>query len=139
MVLLHGGGMSWRAWHPTIRRAGLSMGTIRGDRVPLAELADLFADARYGAGNVWALASWTRRHGSITPITDNSYPIRIAWARRDRVIPLETYGHALMARLPGAELIVLDRVGHDPMYDDPDLVAHTILTTTTNTPMEQAR
>lgn len=57
-------------------------------------------------------------------------PLRIAWAARDRTIPFEHYGRPLLERVPGAELVMLDGVGHVPMYDDPPLIARTILETT---------
>jgi len=54
-------------------------------------------------------------------------PVRIAWALRDRTIPFRRYGRPLVDLLPGAELVVLPGVGHVPMYDDPWLVARTVL------------
>ncbi|MFL6089162.1 MAG: alpha/beta fold hydrolase [Aeromicrobium sp.] len=54
-------------------------------------------------------------------------PIRIAWARRDRLIPFRSYGRPYLELLPDAEGITLDGVGHVPMSDDPALVAETIL------------
>ena len=54
-------------------------------------------------------------------------PVLIAWAERDRVLPLERYSARLRALLPEAELTVLPKVGHIAMWDDPDLVASTIL------------
>lgn len=42
-----------------------------------------------------------------------------------------------MDRLPGAELVRLTGLGHVPMYDDPELVARTILDVTAS-PRRQA-
>ena len=43
------------------------------------------------------------------------------------MLPLERYSARLRALLPEAELTVLPKVGHIAMWDDPDLVASTIL------------
>ncbi len=60
------------------------------------------------------------------PLPDPGCPIRVVWARRDRVIPYKHYGRPLLERLPSAELIMLDGVGHVPMTDDPETVARLI-------------
>jgi pimeloyl-ACP methyl ester carboxylesterase len=56
--------------------------------------------------------------------------IRIAWAERDRVIPPHRFLPAMRERVPGAEFMILPRVGHVPMSDNPELVATTILDVT---------
>ena len=58
-------------------------------------------------------------------------PIRLAWAANDRVLPFAGYGTAMLARLPGAELVRVPGVGHVPMSDDPARVAELILEVTT--------
>jgi pimeloyl-ACP methyl ester carboxylesterase len=54
-------------------------------------------------------------------------PIRIVWARRDRVVPFRHFGAPLLERLPTAELVMLDGAGHVPMIDKPRAVADAIL------------
>jgi pimeloyl-ACP methyl ester carboxylesterase len=50
-------------------------------------------------------------------------PVTIAWAERDRLV-----GPPKAARRPaGARFLVLPGVGHTPMWDDPELVARTLL------------
>ena len=61
------------------------------------------------------------------PITDPGCPIRVVWARKDRVIPFGTFGSPLIDKLPTAELQFLDGVGHVPMSDNPEAVAELIL------------
>jgi pimeloyl-ACP methyl ester carboxylesterase len=56
--------------------------------------------------------------------------VTIAWAEKDRILPLETNGAIARRRMPSARFIVLPGVGHVPMIDDPRLVARTILATT---------
>ena len=52
------------------------------------------------------------------------------WADRDRVLPFDGFGSAMLERIPGAELIRLRDVGHVPMSDDPARVAELILEVT---------
>ncbi|KAA0092129.1 alpha/beta hydrolase [Mycolicibacterium sp. P1-18] len=57
-------------------------------------------------------------------------PITIAWAGRDRIFPPEINGAVARERIPHAHFVVLDRVGHVPMIDDPALCARTIVDAT---------
>jgi pimeloyl-ACP methyl ester carboxylesterase len=61
---------------------------------------------------------------------ERDYPVRLVWGDRDRVIPFDGFGSAMLERLPGAELIRLPGVGHVPMSDDPAGVAELILEVT---------
>jgi pimeloyl-ACP methyl ester carboxylesterase len=53
-------------------------------------------------------------------------PVRVVWPRRDRVISYQHHGKAMMEKLPTAELVRLDGVGHVPMVDDPEAVSRLI-------------
>jgi pimeloyl-ACP methyl ester carboxylesterase len=66
------------------------------------------------------------------PLPDPGCPIRIVWARRDRVVPFRSFGQPLLERLPTAELVFLDGVGHVPMLDRPKAVAGLILEVTSS-------
>ena len=57
-------------------------------------------------------------------------PITLAWAREDRTFPIDVYGARAQQMIPRARFVVLDDVGHVPMFDDPQLVADTILAAT---------
>ena len=57
-------------------------------------------------------------------------PVTIAWSAKDRVLPLKTAGALAREEMPAARFLVLEGVGHIPMFDDPDLVARTILEVT---------
>jgi pimeloyl-ACP methyl ester carboxylesterase len=46
------------------------------------------------------------------------------------MLPFEIFGAGLVERMPGASLTMLPGTGHVPMWDDPDLVARTILDVT---------
>lgn len=61
---------------------------------------------------------------------DRDYPVRVVWAEHDRVLPFKHFGSPMLERLPGAELIRLQGVGHVPMSDDPVTVAKLILEVT---------
>ncbi|WP_082690647.1 alpha/beta fold hydrolase [Mycobacterium sp. M26] len=61
---------------------------------------------------------------------DRDYPVRLVWGEQDRVLPFKHFGSPMLERLPGAELIRLEGVGHVPMYDDPARVADLILQVT---------
>lgn len=58
-------------------------------------------------------------------------PVRIAWSGRDALIPYDPYGLRFPALVPNAEFTTLPGLGHVPMYDDPHLVARTVLEVTT--------
>ncbi|WP_327139685.1 alpha/beta fold hydrolase [Nocardia sp. NBC_01327] len=54
-------------------------------------------------------------------------PILIAWSEKDRIIPADHYAAGWRHYAPSATWRTLPDVGHVPMYDNPELVAHTIL------------
>jgi pimeloyl-ACP methyl ester carboxylesterase len=92
---------------------------------------ELLADLRALRGTP-ALRGLMRTIGAtpLQPIPAPACPIRIVWARRDRVVPFRHFGQPLMDRLPTADLVMLDGVGHVPMIDKPREVADLILEVT---------
>jgi pimeloyl-ACP methyl ester carboxylesterase len=48
-------------------------------------------------------------------------PTIVVWGKQDRLIPLQE-GVELAATIPGARLVVIDRVGHMPQEERPDVV-----------------
>ena len=46
-------------------------------------------------------------------------PVLLLWGAEDELIPLQ-FGEAAAAAIPGAELVVLPRVGHIPSVEAPD-------------------
>jgi pimeloyl-ACP methyl ester carboxylesterase len=99
------------------------------DRVDPAELA---AAIRAAADSpvVAPLLRTVARHPFEYLLEDSRCPIRLVWAERDQILPFAHYGWPLQERLPGAELVRLPGVGHVPMSDDPQKVAHLILEVT---------
>jgi pimeloyl-ACP methyl ester carboxylesterase len=54
-----------------------------------------------------------------------------AWSKKDVIVPVSDYGpNASSAPARGA-FVTLPDFGHDPMMEDPELVAQTILSVTT--------
>lgn len=54
-------------------------------------------------------------------------PVHVAWSERDALIPFEPYGVRFPELIPQARFSTLAGVGHVPMFDDPALVARTVL------------
>jgi pimeloyl-ACP methyl ester carboxylesterase len=66
----------------------------------------------------------------IAPLDPLPCPITLAWSGADRIVPLRLNGAIARARLPQADFVVLEGVGHVPMIDDAETVARAILETT---------
>lgn len=66
----------------------------------------------------------------IAPLDPLPCPITLAWSEKDAMLPVAAYGPTARERLPRAAFTILEDVGHDPMMDDPALVARTILAST---------
>jgi pimeloyl-ACP methyl ester carboxylesterase len=59
-------------------------------------------------------------------LSEIEVPVLIAWGSRDRLL-LPRQARRFVRAIPGAELRWLPGLGHVPMWDDPALVAETIL------------
>jgi pimeloyl-ACP methyl ester carboxylesterase len=66
----------------------------------------------------------------VAPLDPLPCPITLAWSEKDSLLPVASYGEVARERLPGARFEVLPDVDHVPMFDNPELVARTILTVT---------
>jgi pimeloyl-ACP methyl ester carboxylesterase len=64
---------------------------------------------------------------ALRPLDPLPCPVTIAWSALDRLLPLAVYGDRARRLVPGARFVVLDDVGHVPMFDAPEVVARTIL------------
>jgi pimeloyl-ACP methyl ester carboxylesterase len=111
---------------PEFRRSGLRLNAVHGDRVSPDEFLAI-ADDVLGCVLADQLAGEDRQLG---PAPEVDVPITIAWAAHDHIFPPDDHIPEARKRLPQADVIVLPEVGHVPMFDDPKLVAHTILATT---------
>ena len=75
----------------------------------------------------------------LEPLDPPPCPITLAWGEQDRVLPLQSNGVCARELVPRARFLTFADVGHVPMFDDPQLVARTILETSLNAPDLGAR
>jgi pimeloyl-ACP methyl ester carboxylesterase len=109
----------------------LSRSVEHPERLADEEIVDILGTAA-ACTVIEPLVESFRREGQLGPGLDRgACPIRVAWAENDRMLPFERYGRPLLELVPVGEHVVLPGVGHVPMYDDPALVAQTILEVTT--------
>jgi pimeloyl-ACP methyl ester carboxylesterase len=109
-----------------LRRAVLSRIVAHPGRIPVEGSDDMVADL----GNcpmLGALLAGKVSVGQLAEFDIALCPVKIAWAERDHLTPYHRYGRPMRKAVRGAEFVVLPGVGHVPMYDDPRLVARTIL------------
>jgi pimeloyl-ACP methyl ester carboxylesterase len=111
----------------SLRRFGLRDIAVHGDRLTPAQAVERANDGRDCAVVVKDLSAdvW-----HIAPLNPLPCPITVAWAEKDALLPMAEYARALPERLPEVAFSVLAGVGHEPMLDDPELVARTILAVT---------
>jgi pimeloyl-ACP methyl ester carboxylesterase len=108
----------------SLRRIMFRLILERGDQITTRQAVDLTRDTMQ--------ADWRR----IVPAVDNEavveyphfgVPSLVAWSERDRFTPLGVDGDAWLAATPHAVFRILPDVGHIPMFDNPGMVADTIL------------
>ncbi len=109
-------------WLPAVRRRALAATVAHPERVPAAagrELVLSWIDADgYESAN-----RAMRSHVFDPSDYPEDVPVTIAWAELDGLV-----GPPKPERRPaGARFLVLPAVGHTPMWDDPELVARTLL------------
>jgi pimeloyl-ACP methyl ester carboxylesterase len=98
-----------------------------GDRVTAQRAVEIIDD--YLACTVYNEIFSTDEE-QIAPLDPLPCPITLAWSEKDAMLPVASYGPNARQRLPQAKFAILPDVGHDPMMDDPSLVARTILACT---------
>ena len=117
------------ARRPRLRKLLLFTQMEHPERVPAEALAAALRsslDAPVVAGLLRGID-----HSPFVALTEETTcPIRVVWAEKDRVIPWAHFGTALVERLPGADVVRLEGIGHVPMYDAPDEVARLVLEVT---------
>ncbi|MFC5951885.1 alpha/beta fold hydrolase [Pseudonocardia lutea] len=109
------------------RRALLRLGVEHGDRLEPADAAAFLRDnarCRF----LRPILRSAIPYDFTVPAPD--VPVRIAWSAQDRLLPAPRYSERFRTLFPEAERLLLPGVGHVPMYDDPALVARTILEVT---------
>jgi pimeloyl-ACP methyl ester carboxylesterase len=114
---------------PGLRRLLLRSAMEHAERMPV-ELAVGMVDDMIATTVLSGMAGWMERAASYEPELPPELHIRIAWGDRDRTLRFTDYGAPWLEQLPQAEHVELPGCGHVPMYDDPQLVAATILEVT---------
>jgi pimeloyl-ACP methyl ester carboxylesterase len=109
------------------RRLFFQNGACHGDRIS-AERAVQIVDDFLGCDVIREVLSTDDEQ--IAPLDPLPCPITVAWSEKDVVVPVGSYDANARQRLPQATFKILPDVGHDPMMDDPALVARTILDVT---------
>jgi len=112
---------------PFVRRLALRSinAAWRADRVAAARAVEAVEDT-VGC-TVTVDEVFSTEDGKIAPLDPPPCPITLAWGQKDSLFPVGIYGKIARERLPRATFKVLPDVGHVPMFDDPQLVARTIL------------
>jgi pimeloyl-ACP methyl ester carboxylesterase len=109
-------------WIPAVRRRALAASVAHPERVPFAtgrELALSWIDADGYDGANRAM----RTHLFDPEGYPEDVPVTIAWGELDRLVGPPKPGR----RPAGARFLALPGVGHTPMWDDPELIARTLL------------
>jgi pimeloyl-ACP methyl ester carboxylesterase len=104
-----------------IRRFSLRENAVYGERVSAQELVQLADDLLGCVARDDLLAT----QEALSPLQARC-PITIAWSGRDRIFPPALHEALARSWFPDAHFVQLDDVGHVPMMDDPERVAHTI-------------
>ena len=108
-----------------LRKLVLSMEMQHGDRITAAEVRERF-DRMGRMKNAREYLDETL--APIEPLpADCKVPLRVAWGACDKVLPFEKFGQPLLEVLGLPSCVMLEDCGHNPMWDDPETVAKTIL------------
>ena len=111
----------------TVRRLGLRDAACHADRATAAQSLELLDDI---IGSTVKVDDLVGSDEQIAPLTPLPCPVTIAWSENDAVVPVPACDKIARERMPQALFTILPGVGHDPMIDDPGLVARTILAVT---------
>lgn len=88
--------------------------------LPFGFLPLLFTDAfRAGPWTLWKAGRELLTTDIRTALARIAVPTLIVWGEHDATVPVQI-GERLKEELPGAELIVIERAGHNPMWDRPE-------------------
>jgi pimeloyl-ACP methyl ester carboxylesterase len=96
------------------------------ERMPPADTAELIVGAAR-CSILPELITWSRNSDGASGLDQIRCPVLLAFPENDLVFPRARYGQRLIDALPMAEVLDLPGVGHVASWDDPQLVAQTIL------------
>lgn len=112
---------------PGMRRRALADATLHGDRLSYKRAIEI-TEQPLECTIIDDIFNNTDEH--VAPMDPLRCPITIAWAEKDRSLPVQLCGTIARDRLPRATFTILPGVPHTPTMDDPELVASTILAVT---------
>lgn len=110
---------------PLSRRIAMADVAERADRMSPREAASAVRDL----AECLVLADVLQSDEHVEPFAELPCPMTIAWAEKDRILPMRTLGQVARERIPQATYVILPGVGHVPMIDDPGMVADVVLRT----------
>jgi pimeloyl-ACP methyl ester carboxylesterase len=105
------------------RRRALATNVRNPERVPFDDAVDLVQG--YGGAEGYVDANRHMRAGVVGDLADLPVPLTIAWAEFDRLVRNRPLPDGILPA--GVRQVVLPGCGHVPTWDDPELVARTIL------------
>ncbi len=111
---------------PGARKLALRDIMRHGELIPPPDAVDLSLDPLGCTVVSDVLTSLRAGRAHVEDLDRVAAPTLIAWAERDRILPLATCSARFQREIPGAEFRVLPGVGHVPMWDDTRLVVTTI-------------
>lgn len=112
---------------PGMRRRAMTDATLHGDRLGYeraTEIIEVTSDCTI------VNEIFNNPDEQVAPMDPLPCPITIAWAEKDRILPVELCEAIARSRLPRATFTILPGLPHTPTIDDPELVASTILAVT---------
>lgn len=110
-----------------MRRRALTDATLHGDRLSYERAVEI-TEVPFDCTIIDDIFNNTDEQ--VAPMDPLPCPITIAWAEKDRILPVELCGPIARDRLPRATFTILPGLPHTPTIDDPELVARTILAVT---------
>jgi pimeloyl-ACP methyl ester carboxylesterase len=103
------------------------MSTVNQDHIPSELIAHQIRSAA-ACELVLPLMEWaTERGGLTTEIGPIDVPVRIVWGDKDLILPYPAAADGFREKVPNAEWVVLENVGHCPQLDVPEETARLIL------------
>lgn len=118
---------------PGMRRRVMTDATLHGDRLSYQRAIEITKESAACTVTDDIFNNADEHVARMDPLP---CPITIAWAEKDRILPVGLCEAIARDRLPSATFTVLPGLPHNPTIDDPELVARTILAVT-GTGMQQ--
>jgi pimeloyl-ACP methyl ester carboxylesterase len=118
--------LPWLARAAAFRRWAMRLNALHGDRLSARDLVDAADDLLACSVGEDLLCT----NEALAWLSPAPCRVTLAWSAHDRVFPVGINGERARSMMPDARFLVLDDVGHVPMFDAPDRVAATILETT---------